>query len=871
MNRFLLTILLLFFASAGFARHLKGGFFTYTYLSKTATTIRYQVTLTIYMECNASGQQVDGTVNFTFFNINTGQLYINKPVTLTRQYLLQKGTDEQCITGDQRECYYKIVIYELAEIDLPITAQGHTVSFQRCCRIEGINNILGSGEIGNTYSINIPGTATAPNAEMNNSARFLINDTVVICGGTEFEYPFLAQDPDGDRLQYEFCDAWIGASTNDPGPAQALAPPYGVVPYQTGFYGGAPLGNNVTIDPNTGLIKGIAPGAPGEYVVTVCVSEFRGNTLIATTRKELHIKIGNCVPIRASLNPEYINCDGYTLTFQNNAASNDIQTYSWDFGNPSVSNDVSDLPVDSYTYPDTGIYTIKLVVNRGLACSDSATALAKVYPGFEPDFDFAGVCVNKPTRFTDQTTAVYGAVNSWSWDFGITTTNSDISSNQNPTYTYSSMAPYSVRLIVTSTKGCRDTVIKTIDIIDRPPIDMRFRDTLICNGDALQLEAIGKGIFTWTPAGPDITNENTATPTVTPAVTTKYFVQLDDNGCLNQDSVRVRVVNFVTLRARGDTVICATDSVQLGAVSDGLRFAWEPAATLSNANIIDPKARPDANTTYTITATIGGCTATDDVTVSLVPYPGVNAGQDTVICYNTPAQLNGSIIGTSFSWSPVGTLTNANTLAPVANPLTTTSYILTARDAVSGCPKPSYDTVIVNVLPKIQAFAGRDTSVVIGQPLQLTATGGVDYEWFPSFSLNNPKIATPVAQYDGSFESIRYKVHVYNEASCVDSAFITVKIFKTAPQVFVPTAFTPNSDSRNDVIRPIAVGISKIEYFRVFNRWGEMVFSTTVNGKGWDGKINGKDQASGTYVWLVKGIDYTGKTFFAKGTATLIR
>jgi len=100
---------------------------------------------------------------------------------------------------------------------------------------------------------------------------------------------------------------------------------------------------------------------------------------------------------------------------------------------------------------------------------------------------------------------------------------------------------------------------------------------------------------------------------------------------------------------------------------------------------------------------------------------------------------------------------------------------------------------------------------------------------------------------------------------------MTVKVFKTEPRVFVPTAFTPNGDGLNDQFRPIAVGISKIEYFRVFNRWGELVFSTTVNGKGWDGNIAGKPQGSGTFVWVVRGIDYKGKHFFAKGTVTLIR
>jgi gliding motility-associated-like protein len=87
----------------------------------------------------------------------------------------------------------------------------------------------------------------------------------------------------------------------------------------------------------------------------------------------------------------------------------------------------------------------------------------------------------------------------------------------------------------------------------------------------------------------------------------------------------------------------------------------------------------------------------------------------------------------------------------------------------------------------------------------------------------------------------------------------------------VPTAFTPNNDGRNDVVRPIAVGLAQIQYFRIYNRWGQLVFETTVNGKGWDGKIQGLPQETGTYAWIVKGQDYTGKVVFEKGTVTLIR
>ncbi len=125
--------------------------------------------------------------------------------------------------------------------------------------------------------------------------------------------------------------------------------------------------------------------------------------------------------------------------------------------------------------------------------------------------------------------------------------------------------------------------------------------------------------------------------------------------------------------------------------------------------------------------------------------------------------------------------------------------------------------------------------------------------------------------YGQELDSIRYTVKVFNEIGCYDSAFIAVKIFKTNPYVFVPTAFTPNGDGLNDVIRPIAVGVQQIKYFRIFNRWGQLIFSTTTNEQGWDGKISGVPQGSNVFVWMVSAIDYLGKPIFIKGTVTLIR
>jgi gliding motility-associated-like protein len=630
------------------------------------------------------------------------------------------------------------------------------------------------------------------------------------------------------------------------------------VPYINGYTAGTPLGEGASIDAKTGIISGIAPEV-GRYVVAVCANEYRNGKLISIHRKDFIVNVANCDYAGAQLEPSYTFCNSLTASFQNLNNSSLNETFTWDFGDGETSNEAA--PV--HTYPDTGTYTLKLEVNKGQPCAAVTTAVVRVYPFFNADFSVAGGCVNKPALFTDRTSTTYGTVVDWAWNFG-----GDISADQNPQVTFNSIGNKNVQLIATSSKGCRDTVTKTIEITDKPFIDLSFRDTLICKGDQVQLEAFGLGNFSWTP-GTAINNANTATPTVSPAAATSYIVKLDNDGCINFDTVQVRVVDGVTLQIRPDSTICTSDSIQLLTTSNALAFQWSPAAGLNNAAIQSPTAAPGVNTTYQLTATIGGCSATDEVQVNLAPYPVVNAGQDTLICFNSPARLNGSTNAQQFAWTPSAPLSD-NSLSPFVRPSATQAFVLTATN-ITGCLKPARDTVIVGVLPPVNAYAGNDTAVIIGQPLQLAASGGITYRWIPALGLSNAEIANPMAIYDGAADSIRYVVVVADEAGCVDTASMVVRVFKTAPGIFVPSAFTPNSDGNNDIFRPVPVAMSRINYFRVYNRWGELVFQSTDGRSGWDGRINGILQATGTFVWLVQGEDYTGKKFSSKGTVTLIR
>lgn len=871
MKRLLLILTTLFFSKILLAEHITGGEMFYTFRGMVNGEYVYDVTLKLFRDCYSAGAQLDANAGIGIFNKSTNAIVWQQMVPRSRVERLELGSPGSCITNPPVVCY-EVGYYEFT-VSLPAASLGYTIAYQRCCRINGISNLVNSGNLGATYTADIPGNSILSTAPENSSARFTGRDTVIVCGGYPFTYNFGAVDTDGDQLRYSFCQAYVGGSSGNAAssaPYPPSNPPYSSVNYNSPFSAGSPLGADVTINSTTGLVSGRSPAA-GIYVVTVCVQEIRNGIVIATQRKDLQIKAGGCDIAAAELDPEYITCDGlsYSFTHPNNPL---ITSFYWEFGDPgSGINNTSSLQNPTHVFSVAGDYTIKLVTNRNGECSDSATATVRVWPGFFPNFNTTGVCITNPVQFNDQTTTAFGVVDSWTWNFGDAGTTIDVSDQQNPSWTYSSTGTKDVRLIATNSKGCIDTIIKQVNIIDKPPITLAFDDTLICVPDAVQLQASGTGIFSWTPLT-NITNPNTPTPTVNPTTTTTYTVQLNDQGCINTADVQVRVVTFVTLNEMADTLICQTDQAQLHVASDGLQYQWTPAASLNDPTLKNPIAISGNTDLYTVTASIGSCTATRDIQVTAFPYPVANAGPDTTICYNEPAFLHGMHNGDSFTWTPTSSLLNSNTLNPTAYPADTIAYILaTFYNNPNACPKPGRDTVIVNVLPKIYAFAGRDTLVVVGQPLQLNAEGGVNYVWTPTTGLNNPNIHNPIGTYGAEIDSVRYLVRVYNEAGCYDSATVKVTVFKTTPYVFVPTAFTPNGDGLNDVIRPIAVGVERINYFRIFNRWGQMVFSTTTNGHGWDGRIGGTPQGSNVYVWMVSATDYVGKPIFLKGTVTLIR
>lgn len=258
--------------------------------------------------------------------------------------------------------------------------------------------------------------------------------------------------------------------------------------------------------------------------------------------------------------------------------------------------------------------------------------------------------------------------------------------------------------------------------------------------------------------------------------------------------------------------------------------------------------------------------------VYVIPPPVAHAGRDTIICFGNTLRLNGSG-GSIYHWSPPAYLSNPEIANPVVRiPVAGTfNYILNVTGA-GGCKALKTDTVSVTILPQAKVFAGRDTSIAVNQPLQLNAidvnnSGFLNYTWSPPIGLNNPIIKNPVAILD---KSIKYRVIARTAAGCEATDDIDIKVFLKA-DLYVPTAFTPNGDGLNDFAVVIPVGMKELKYFSIYNRWGELVFTTTDHSIGWNGIYKGKPQDSNAFVWIAMAIDYTGNVVRRKGTVTLIR
>jgi len=781
-KKYLLIISWLIPQLAG-AYHIIGGEMYYDCLGNN----NYQVTLKIYRDCSSPfAAPYDNPAYVAVYNASHLPVQ-TLAVPFPGSTNIQPDLSNPCLVAPPNVCVQQ-AIYQF-NVNLPPSPGGYDIVYQRCCRNSTIVNIINPSEVGATYTAHIPD----PNeAACNSSPRFSNYPPIVICVNEPLVFDHSATDPDGDELRYSLCAPNQGADQLNPQPSPPPPPPYTSIIWQPPYTSTNQIGGNpsMSIDSMTGLLTA-NPNTIGQFVVGVCVKEYRNGILLSTDVRDFQFNVTECNPLivadfkttqqTTSFGDTLLICGDLSVHFDNLSVGS--TNFAWDFGVPGSTTDVSTANAPNFTYPDTGIYKVTLVASPGLMCGDTTYKYVELRKGVSADFNFQNSCAGSPNYFTDSSVPLDGSLISWQWQFG----DGGSSSLQDPSHSYATTGNYSVSLTVTNSYGCSATVTKSPVEVYAAPSVLAEPDTFICDVDSVTLESSGGVSYSWAP-NYNLSSTAISDPVAAPDVTTTYTVTVtDNNGCSGTGEVTVQVTDTVIATVSADATICEGGSVQLNA-SGAVYYKWTPLDGLNNPDISNPLASPLVTTAYFVDAYIGSCVDQDTVTITVLPKPTVDAGNDTTINQGESVILNATGTASGYVWAPPEGLSDTTILDPTASPLNTTTYTLTATGG-NGCRVS--DSVIIKVT----------------------------------------------------------HIHLF----------------------IVPNAFTPNGDGLNDYFQFFTKGIAQITSVKIFDRWGEMIYSAEGNEQGWDGTYKGKECQIETYVYLISGITYDGDVLQQKGTLTLLR
>jgi gliding motility-associated-like protein len=343
-------------------------------------------------------------------------------------------------------------------------------------------------------------------------------------------------------------------------------------------------------------------------------------------------------------------------------------------------------------------------------------------------------------------------------------------------------------------------------------------------------------------------------------------------GC--KDTLYANLIDTLKLTANAgpDIHYCGDVPVQIGEIPKrGVVYSWSPAVGLSNPDIANPKASPDTDTEYTLTirSTGGGCVQTDKVWVtssgldSTLQLLGKSSfcitSGDSAVLLASPAD--------SIRWYKNGNPINP----PNINRLRVSQsgdYHAKLFDT-KGCEVTTRKETIYIEIPK-PGIRYADQYAIVNFPTSLEARDfGVDYLWRPPIYLSNTSNIKTDFQTSLVGDQL-YNIEITSAVGCLTVDTQLVKTVKEV-KVYVPSAFTPNNDGRNDFIFPVMQGIKQLYYFRIYSRWGQMVYNMQPGHRGWDGAVAGQQQSTSVYVWIFSGLGANNIPYTFKGTVTLIR
>lgn len=840
---------------SAFSTHIVGGEIYYNKLNGN----NYEIILKVYRDCgptNANGTGFDPNASIGIYKTSNGQLFngdFSLPLFDAIVDFVPVELENPCFVLPPNVCVQRAVYS--GSINLPPIPGGYTLVYQRCCRNPSIVNLIAPDDAGATFTTHIPGTELSG---LNNSAQFTNFPPVALCANADFFFDHSATDADGDELFYELCTPFLGGSPDFPAPVPPLGPPFTPVSFDAGYSATYPIDSDpaFAIDPNTGLLTGMATQL-GQYVLGICVSEYRDGVLINTTNRDFQFNVTVCDPnIIASIPDIPQVCEGAPVQFENN--STNASFYFWDFGVENISSDTSHLAEPVFSFPGNGTFTVTLIANPGWPCADTVTTEYTAFPTINPIINVGDYeCIGDGDYYDFSATASVGAAPTIAWDFGVGSI-PQFSNQWNVQNVKMNQEASEMNVTFTVTdNGCIES---DEAVITNPPdpIAIIGVQTEFCQGLDYLFENNSENSqqYVWDfgfSGGFSSTIEN---PFVTFPDTGLYQIKLlvqAPYSCPDSTSTFVHIYGFLDPFFPALPSQClegnSFDFVGSGSTTDDAIYSWSFG---DNANPIFSTAYNPQNVsfsqpnTYPVTLTIeeNGCleSYTDDVWVAdnfdvsfdwnhsegcppLSVLFSANAIAESPVFYEWDFGngLNGNGSSLNFNFENPGNYNLTVTAHTTSGCIETETWTVENAVNVFSIPTPGFsiDPQIVNVLnPEVSIVDLSEGSVSCSYFMS-------DGEMIDDCDFNYTWTGT------GTQTITQY---VVNEIGCTSSVTGTVII--EGYVLYAPNSFTPNGDGVNDFWIPISAGLTAYN-LKIFNRWGELIFQSEDSTMPWGGEVHG--------------------------------
>jgi gliding motility-associated-like protein len=866
----LYLIFFFFMLSKSYASHIIGGDIYYDYLGNN----QYRFFITLYRDCNSTGAQYDDPLTLTIYKANN-VFFQNILVPFPGSVVLPINFNNPCATPPSNVCVERAIYTTV--VTLPPTPGGYDVSYQRCCRGPNITNLLFPDDTGITLTTHVPGSDTGFTA--NSSPRFTNYPPVLLCNNDELVFDHVATDPDGDQLVYSLVTPWSGASSTNPQPTQAPAPPYFPVQWNGGtFTAQQPLGlgSSTVIDPATGVLV-VNPNMIGLYVVGVCVKEYRNGVLVGETIRDFLFRVFDCnivmqalLPLQTQL-PTFVSyCQGLNVQFVNNSYGG--TSYAWNFGVPTTTTDVSAQFAPNYTFPSPGNYNVQLIVNPGMSCTDTA---------------YMNVIVNNPLSVSwssQDSLCILG--NNFDFIANVSNPSASLSWVLDPSASQTSGTGNSLFNITFSTPGyhtieviaddgfCQLSYVDSIFIFDLPTSIISVPPQVECLGFTVPFGNNSSSAinYSWdfSLGSNSVGQSNATTPTFTfpsPGLYTVQLIASSFSTCSDTSEVQVTIKEPLVMSISHSDSLCIDETFDFLATVSGpsnATFQWDfgihaNPSTSSNLSLQGLSYSQSGSMPVYFIGQYDNCTDTVSSNVRIFGHASIDfMFINTLQCAPSLAQfvnLSQSDVPTQYFWD-FGDGNTSTAVNPNHIYLSPGNYsVALTLNQLYGCMDTLYlmqqDLVTVNPSPTAGFMVNPEKVDVCQNTVSFfdQSIGATNYQYV----FDNREYTSNLASFTHDYVNAGsdYPIQIVsNQYGCRDTARRTVMVEPFS--IYIPNSFIPDENNRNEVFIPVTAFDVVAWDFGIYNRWGELIFQTNDPSQAWDGQINGVMCQDGLYSYKLK-------------------